>query len=204
MLDPSQLYPSSFNPVFIDKSVDLRTSAKHLSRRQASPKYYLVDFGLSRRYSAQERPPSEPIILGADKSPPEHRHPALVCDPFPTDIYYLGNMVKSDLLQVTTTLSGRRAASTYFSSQNLKRLDFLQGLVDSMIQEDPLARPTAAEVVESFHKIQEGITHRERNARLPKRDERGLWGLIRDVIHAWREYLSRSSRSPSPRAVNQD
>jgi hypothetical protein len=105
MLDPSGLYPFSYNPIFPNKSVDLKSRARHFSRRQRPPKYYFIDFGLSRRYTSEERPPSEPIINGADKSPPEHNGEADSCDPFPTDIYYLGNTVQKDFLQVIMFVS---------------------------------------------------------------------------------------------------
>jgi hypothetical protein len=70
------------------------------SRSKLSPRYLLIDFGISRRYQAEDRPPSEGIIRGADKTPPEHQGDVDACDPFPTDIYYLGNMVREEFTQV--------------------------------------------------------------------------------------------------------
>jgi hypothetical protein len=100
MLDPSDLFPTPFHPVETNKTQSLRKNVKHYSRSQRPAKYYLVDFGISRQYTAEERPPSEPIIQGADKSPPEHQGSALACDPFPTDLYYVGNMARTELLGV--------------------------------------------------------------------------------------------------------
>ncbi|KAJ7690338.1 hypothetical protein B0H17DRAFT_1134368 [Mycena rosella] len=61
------------------------------------PRYYIIDFGLSRRYDpALNGPPREEVILGGDKSPPERRNNW--CNPSPTDIYYLGNVLKEEFL----------------------------------------------------------------------------------------------------------
>ncbi|KAJ6594579.1 hypothetical protein B0H19DRAFT_1284098, partial [Mycena capillaripes] len=68
--------------------------AKFYIRTQCPPKSYPIDFGLFRRYSTRDLPPLEPPIHGGDKIVPEFqpvRSPA--CDPFPTDISFLGNMI---------------------------------------------------------------------------------------------------------------
>lgn len=102
MYDPTSLYPNSYHPIKSDKSRDLRGNARRYTRRQKPPKYYLVDFGISRQYASEDRPPSEPIIKGGDKSAPEHQEEYDSCDPFPTDVYYIGNMVRTDFLQVNS------------------------------------------------------------------------------------------------------
>jgi hypothetical protein len=102
MLDPHELYPESFHPVLTHRTRDLSREAKHLSRSEHPPKYFLIDFGLSRRYQPEERPPSEGIIRGGDRSAPEHQGSLRSCDPFPTDVYYIGNLVRQDFLNVRT------------------------------------------------------------------------------------------------------
>lgn len=66
-------------------------------------KYYFIDFGLSRRYEPMDGPPREHPIRGGDKSVPEFQ-PGVwkgeLLDPFPTDIYYLGNMIRMDIMKV--------------------------------------------------------------------------------------------------------
>ncbi|KAJ6543681.1 hypothetical protein B0H10DRAFT_2134463 [Mycena sp. CBHHK59/15] len=52
------------------------------------PKYYLIDFGISRRYKPEQLPP------------PEFRNSYTPCDPFPTDIYYIGNLIRENFLDV--------------------------------------------------------------------------------------------------------
>lgn len=99
-MDPTGLFPNSYHPVKTNKSRDFRRPATHLTREQRPPKYYFTDFGISRQYKPEERPPLEPIILGGDKSPPEHQSGLESCDPFPTDVYFLGNVFRSDFVEV--------------------------------------------------------------------------------------------------------
>lgn len=101
-MDGSAMFPTSYNPVYPFMNRENTKVAKYYTRTQRPPKYHLIDFGLSRRYNPECMPPLEDIILGGDKSPPEHngsKYPT-ACNPFPTDIYYLGNMMRSAFLEV--------------------------------------------------------------------------------------------------------
>jgi hypothetical protein len=101
MMDASGMYPSSFHPIRTDMSRDFSGPLRPVSRSQMPPKYYFVDMGLSRKYTPDQLPPKEDIIRGGDKSPPEHlADDAEACDPFPTDVYYVGNMIRKDFFQV--------------------------------------------------------------------------------------------------------
>ena len=70
--------------------------------RTARPvRYYYTDFGLSRRYDSNDTNPSEVPILGGDKTVPEFQEdPYTPRNPFHTDVYYLGNLIRCDFLQV--------------------------------------------------------------------------------------------------------
>ena len=100
MLDPSNMYPESFHPVEIDRSKDFRRKAKWYSRTRRPTRYLLIDFGLSRRYDPADGPPLEIPLRGGDKSAPEHQDMKTPCNPFPTDVYYLGNLVREDYMEV--------------------------------------------------------------------------------------------------------
>jgi hypothetical protein len=100
MYDPRQMYPSSYHPVKTNQTRDLSAKVTHTSRSQKPPKYYFVDFGISRRYLPEQLPALEPVILGGDKSPPEHQGRGAQADPFPTDVYLLGHMIEMEFLQV--------------------------------------------------------------------------------------------------------
>ena len=100
MLDPSGMYPKSFHPTSIKRNKDFRGKAKAHTRTWRPPRYLLIDFGLSRQYDPATGPPLEMPLRGGDKSAPEHRDMETPCDPFPTDVYYLGNLVREDFIQV--------------------------------------------------------------------------------------------------------
>ena len=104
MLDPSTMYPESFHPVEIDLSRDFRRNAKWYSRTRRPSRYLLIDFGLSRRYDPANGPPLDRTYRGGDKSAPEHQDLTRPCNPFPTDVYYLGNLIREGYVQVQASL----------------------------------------------------------------------------------------------------
>ena len=99
MLDPSGMYPKGFHPAKINRSRDFKSRAKRYTRTQRPPRYYLIDFGLSRQYSSRKA--LDVPLRGGDKSAPEHRN-VTRCNPFYTDIYYLGNLVRQKFMKVMT------------------------------------------------------------------------------------------------------
>jgi len=101
MLDPSEMYPKGFHPTQLDRSRDFKGRATRFTRTLRPTRYYLIDFGLSRRYNSRNE--MEVPLRGGDKSAPEHRLPRL-SNPFYTDIYHLGNLVRERFLQVTQNL----------------------------------------------------------------------------------------------------
>jgi hypothetical protein len=97
MLDPSGMYPNGFHPVKIDRNRNFKGTAKAFTRTQRPPVYYFIDFGLSRRYTSRDVM-DEPL-RGGDKSAPEHKL-GRRCNPFHTDIYYIGNLVREEFMNV--------------------------------------------------------------------------------------------------------
>ena len=77
------------NNIMIDPS--------EMSPQMGQTRRYVVDFGLSRQYPSRQET-DEPLRVG-DKSVPEHRN-GTRCNPFYTDIYYLGNLVRREFIQV--------------------------------------------------------------------------------------------------------
>src|SRR5215471_8671722 len=100
MMDARELYPQGWHPQNVKFRRDFRGYAKHYTRTQRPPKYYLMDFGISRRYGPDEVAPREIPWLGGDKTVPEFQNSNRPQDPFPTDIYYIGNMMKEDFMDV--------------------------------------------------------------------------------------------------------
>ena len=98
MFDPSGMYPQGFHPTKINRSRNFKGRAKRFTRTQRPPRYYLIDFGLSRQYHSREA--LDMPLRGGDKSAPEHRKANQWCNPFYTDIYYLGNLVREEFMKV--------------------------------------------------------------------------------------------------------
>ena len=102
MLDAKPMYTVQWHPVAPLYNRNFTGRSKHYSRTERPPKYYYIDFGLSRKYNPDDGPPRELPIFGGDKSVPEfqdegYNKPA---DPFATDVYYLGNLIRTTFLGV--------------------------------------------------------------------------------------------------------
>ncbi|KAF8162480.1 hypothetical protein K438DRAFT_298879 [Mycena galopus ATCC 62051] len=137
--DPTQLFPRGFHPVnyyFNPNNDDLAYS---ITRTECWPRYYLIDFGLSRRYDPSKGPPLERVTPGSGRNPPEYSDTE--CNPFPTDIYFLGNLLKHHFIR--SSVSGADGHGP---------LEFLKPLADSMTHKDPAMRPTIGEVIQRFNK----------------------------------------------------
>lgn len=100
MMDPRPMYPSMYHPASPSYDRAFKKKAKFHSRTKRPVRYYLIDFGLSRKYSAEEPSPREWPIWGGDKTVPEFQESDDPCDPYPTDIYYLGSMIRQHFLSV--------------------------------------------------------------------------------------------------------
>ncbi|KAH9045928.1 kinase-like domain-containing protein [Lactarius deliciosus] len=137
MFDPSGMYPKGYHPVRKNRSRDFKGRAKRYTRTDRPPRYYLIDFGLSRRYSSRDVL-DEPL-RGGDKNAPEHLGGGR-CNPFPVDIYYLGNLVREQTLQ------------------KCNGFEFMRELVDSMTNEIPERRPTIEAVIERFDHIRDSLS----------------------------------------------
>ncbi|KAJ7267690.1 kinase-like domain-containing protein [Mycena haematopus] len=146
MMDGAHLYPKGFHPERQNLTPDTKSTASHYTRTRLPVKYYFIDFGLSRQYDPANSSPLEPIILGGDKSPPEHSKDPEECDPFPTDVYFVGNLIRRHFLDVKLSAHGKRG------------FEFMRPLVNDMVQDDPTKRPTIDEVVARFAEIQKGLS----------------------------------------------
>lgn len=102
MMDAKDLYVEPYHPVDPHMKRDFRSYASHYTRTQRPPKYYFIDFGLSSQYDASDENPLEYPVLGGDKTVPEFQKDRNVrLNPFPTDIYYLGNVIREHFLNVS-------------------------------------------------------------------------------------------------------
>ncbi|PCH36056.1 hypothetical protein WOLCODRAFT_140201 [Wolfiporia cocos MD-104 SS10] len=165
MMDPGPLFPEMFHPRLIDWSRNLKRPAKHYARTERPVKYFFIDFGLSRKYKADALLPREPPIHGGDKSVPEFHGSNEPCDPFRTDIYYIGNMIREGFLQ------------------KLRGVEFIQPLIDDMVQDEPAKRPTIHEVVTRFEEMRASLSRWRLRSWLAYRDENASQRFIKAVGH---------------------
>jgi len=166
MMDGS-LYPEGWH--FCQPEQDRQhpyEPAKHYTRTQCPPKYYLTDFGISRRYDPKDGPPREPPIHGGDRTVPEFQKSIEPCNPFPTDIYYAGNLIRENILK------------------KYRGFGFMRGLVRAMVRQKPAKRPTIDQVVRRFDRIQRKLGETRLRSRAGSRKE--WFGPIRDLA----EYIS--------------
>ena len=111
MFDPRPMYPQMHHPMLQHRSRDFKGNAPHSSRTRHPVKYYLIDFGLSRKYDADNSSPRELPIWGGDKTVPEFQNNMdQPHNPFFTDIYYLGSMFRESLLEVSPVTTPRHTA----------------------------------------------------------------------------------------------
>ncbi|KAK7028454.1 kinase domain-containing protein [Favolaschia claudopus] len=133
MQGPTLLYPEGFYPVQTWMDPSYKHFARHITRTE---------------YPAHG-PPTEEVICGGDKSPPEHLGAAydIPCNPFQPDIYFLGNLLKRQFMYKAFPLS------THIRLRLYGPLSFLDPLIEDMTQRDPALRPTSGEVIERLDEI---------------------------------------------------
>jgi hypothetical protein len=189
MMDAKDLYVEPYHPVVPRMKRDYRGYARHYTRTQRPPKYYFIDFGLSRRYDAQEDNPLEYPIFGGDKSVPEFQNSTdIPLNPFPTDVYYLGNAIKQEFLDVSMFYTGLLRLIAYYQIKSKKGFEFLKPLVDDMVQNDPKSRPTMNVVVERFDTIRQQLSSWKLRSRVIARNEDIFETVYRSAAH-WRRRI---------------
>lgn len=101
-MDGDCLYPGGFHPShqFLDPTAT--ESSKPIFRRDAPElKYYIIDFGISSAFN-DSQPRSVVGSDGLDQEVPELAKWDSY-DPFPVDIFTLGNVYKKEFIQVRQT-----------------------------------------------------------------------------------------------------
>jgi len=182
MMDAMPMYSGKlWHPRMPVYNRDLSGAAEHLSRTERPIKYLYIDFGLSRKYDPADGPPRELPILGGDKSVPEFQGDGydVASDPFRTDIYYLGNLMRITFLD------------------EYRGFGFMKQLVADMVQDDPEKRPTIAEVAARFDKTCRRLSWWKLRARLVAKDETGLERAVLGTLHFFQTAKFVAKRLPS-------
>ncbi|KAH0828134.1 hypothetical protein J3R83DRAFT_3809 [Lanmaoa asiatica] len=178
-LDPSELYPNSFHPMKTMFKRDYSGFAKHFTRTQRPPKYYFIDFGLSRKYDPSEANAREIPIRGGDTEVPEFQNSNEPCNPFPTDVFCLGNAIKKGFIQTK------------------RGFEFMEPLVRDMIQADRTKRPNMEEVVVRFDKIRQSLSGWKLRSRVVD-DEEDTFERVTRTVSYWIRRVTFVARGVPP------
>ncbi|KAH7889023.1 hypothetical protein F5I97DRAFT_1935400 [Phlebopus sp. FC_14] len=178
MMDATRLYIDDFHPVHPIMKRDFSGFARYKTRTQRPPKYFFIDFGLSRRYDPSVTHPLEVPIWGGDKEVPEFQNSNEPCDPFPTDVFYIGNAIRKDFVE------------------SKLGFEFMKPLISDMVQNDPSKRPTMDEVVQRFESIRAGLSRWKLRSRVVDKQESMLEGVVRGTAH-WTRRIGFVARNVS-------
>lgn len=101
MMDAPSIFPNGFHPCNTAKDRGGRRGVKTIPRYKATGpiKYYFIDFGISRHYEEGKKH----LVVGddgADREVPEMSDKDFY-DPFPADVFILGNVFKKRILPVS-------------------------------------------------------------------------------------------------------
>lgn len=99
MFSPSRVYPDGIHADDRDENSKGTVTTDVFTRAGTRPPpfYYLTGFHLSRHY--ENRDEMDEPLHGRDESAPEHRSQT-PCNPFRTDIYCIGNLVRREFIEV--------------------------------------------------------------------------------------------------------
>ncbi|EMD36447.1 hypothetical protein CERSUDRAFT_115467 [Gelatoporia subvermispora B] len=179
MMDPRPLFPKMFHPRDRHMNREWTGRAKYYSRTKRPTKYLFIDFGISKRYSTQDLPILEPPHWGGDRTVPEYQNSQEPRDPFPVDVYYIGNMIRE-----------------YFF-QRFRNLEFMKPLVDDMVQDEPSKRPTIREVSVRFDSVRQKLSNWKLRSRLKELDEDMFTAFFRSTGHCIRMAYYVTTRHPA-------
>ncbi|KAH9937744.1 hypothetical protein B0H21DRAFT_813082 [Amylocystis lapponica] len=177
MLDPSSMYPNMYHPKAPLSTRNYKGTAKYYSRTERPSKYYYIDFGIAEKYNPDDGPPRQIPDFGGDRSVPEFQDDRIYepSDPFPVDIYYLGNLIREDFLK------------------KYAGVEFVEPLVAAMVQDDPQKRPTIDEVISRFDEIRRGQPPFKFRKRLVRKRDSSIKRMFLGLVHVFRtaSYLVR-------------
>ncbi|KAJ3748356.1 kinase-like domain-containing protein [Lentinula detonsa] len=173
-MEANAMYTRQYHPVRPKKRYDWSGRALHHSRTRCPPRYYLIDFGQSRMYDPSQPRGTEYALRSGGYTPPEGLADT-PCDPFATDVFLLGNLMR------TTFLDG----DTWMEEPGISGFEFLRPLVKDMVVDDPSKRPTMDEVMPRFSAIIDKVPWWKLRARAAKKDEFLLLKPFRAVYHVF-------------------
>lgn len=102
MMDATGMYhPDGFHPCFPGVNANYTALATSpYTRTERPPKYYLIDFGLSRQFGEGETPLASDLTPGTDDTAPEYDDDAKPLNAYFIDVYCAGNMIRKEFIDV--------------------------------------------------------------------------------------------------------
>lgn len=187
MMDAAPLYKTPFHPAEIRMRRDWKGSVyPSFTRTQRPVKYYVIDFGLSIKYDSLNEPPAELPIRGGDKTVPEFLGDGFdnPYNPFPTDVYCLGNWIREDFLEGVDF--SRRLG-----------LEFLRPLVDEMTRIEPDERPTMDQVLAKYESLINSLSSWKLRSRVGKEGDNWMHSMYLSIRHWARRVQLVALRRPA-------
>lgn len=105
MMDAPALFPKGFHPMAETTLPDLTGPAPYVRRIDVPVHYYFIDFGISTQFAPDQHPRLVLGTDGLDDEVPELSN-TVPYDPFKTDIFIIGNLLRQQFLKVRTTSTG--------------------------------------------------------------------------------------------------
>ncbi|TFK74314.1 hypothetical protein BDN72DRAFT_813212 [Pluteus cervinus] len=186
MMDGDEMFPGGWNAVRGRTTPRGQKHANIYTRTQRPPRYYFIDFGLSRCFDPSDTNPLAEPIFGGDRTVPEFKTNKGAFNPFQTDIYYIGNTIREFIMKGTPS-----EYKGYYGT------GFLEPLIRDMVQDDPAKRPTIDEVVMRFDKICRKLSSWKLRSRpIPRRGSISK-GLRRHIDH-WKRRIDYIKQGVPP------
>ena len=159
------MFPEGFHPQANRRKKDMTGTAPFFTRTQRPTRYIIIDFGMSSRYDPSDVSPHEESLIGGDKTVPEFLKGHAYHDPYKADIYYAGNLIRTEFMQVNFSLLFTLPPHVFSKGHPIltdipgyKSFDFMKPLIDDMVQDDPSKRPSMNEVVKRFEELVQDLT----------------------------------------------
>ena len=96
MIESEKMFPDGYHPRKDLRKPDLSGPAKFYTRTQRPSKYFIIDFGMARRYESDNNSPVEPTVT---KKGVQDQNP------FQVDVYLAGELLRQGFLDVSQASS---------------------------------------------------------------------------------------------------
>ena len=99
-MDWKGIFPDGFHTQEDEWNKTMTGPARVFTRTQYPRRYFIIDFGMSSRYDpSTTTAPREHCLIGGDKTVPEFLRGEEFHDPFKADVYYAGNLIRTEFMQ---------------------------------------------------------------------------------------------------------